>query len=385
MDLLIEASVPGVPGLPIAASPGETAPQDSAFGELLQTLLGAGAAPQAEAPPSESIEALPVSVAIEEEAPSEDGAPQDGLVDALAAALALLSLGLVQLATPAVAGPDAPPATEEAATGAVASPTSPAAAQAAPVEASTVDVAAPAGETPSAEPGDPDAVVAESPGVAPPAPAETPPPLLQSVVRLVGNAEPASGDGADVKPAARDTSQPASVSQALGPQVQPQLAASSAAIADTPVAPAPLAPLPPVAQVAHAVIERVAEGGGDVRLRLDPPDLGEILIHVTVDGGDVRVDVHADNADAARLLRDATPNLSTLLGERGLGLADVSVGHGGRENNQQGFGQGSFNQSGNRDGGAFAALIGIDASAESRQFNRVRATYNPDGAFLYRI
>jgi flagellar hook-length control protein FliK len=140
-----------------------------------------------------------------------------------------------------------------------------------------------------------------------------------------------------------------------------------------------------VAQVAGAVIDRVVEGGGEARLRLDPPDLGEVLIHVRVEGGHVHVDVHADSPEAVQLLKDSTPNLSSLLGERGLGLADVSVDHRGRDGHQQPGAQDASGNRGRRDDGSFAALLGIDAGADTRQHNRIRAAYNPDGVFVYRV
>jgi flagellar hook-length control protein FliK len=143
--------------------------------------------------------------------------------------------------------------------------------------------------------------------------------------------------------------------------------------------------LAPTEQAARAVIERVAEGGGEVRLRLDPPELGEILIHVTVDGDHVRVHVQADNPDAARLLRDSTPGLSSLLDDRGLGLVDVFVGH---EDPRRGSGQAAGSDA-HRDArpepGRFAGILGIEPAGPTTPYTQLRAVYNPDGAFDFRV
>lgn len=382
MTLLIEASAAGIPGLPVATSPGEAAASGPPFGDLLSALLAPISGQLAEEPPPD----IAANVSGEgEDAAAADQSPADAAGEALSAALALLSLGLAP-APPTIAMA-APQPTAEGDTGAhlpaisALNPAADATAEvpAAPDQSTAETMVTGVSPTDSAGTEPPDG---QSPGGEPPGPTEAQPSIVQqSVVRIVGNAESTEPGDTDVAAVGRVSDQPPAGMTLATPSAT--LGTQPLATVDAPAAPAAPQPLPPTAQVAQAVIERVVEGGGEVRLRLDPPDLGEIVIRVTVDGGHVRVDVQADNAEAARLLREATPNLSTLLGDRGLGLADVSVGHGDRE--QQGFGEESFNHRGNRDDGSFAALMGIDSSAESRQYNRFRATYNPDGAFLYRV
>lgn len=143
--------------------------------------------------------------------------------------------------------------------------------------------------------------------------------------------------------------------------------------------------LPPaVEQVVRTVIEKVEAGGGDAKLHLHPAELGEITIHVHADGDHVQVHIHADRPEAAQLIREHTVDLSSMLGQQGLNLADVNVslGQPGSGNANPGEHQPAPNRPGNSD---FAALMGIGDSAATDRFNRVRAAYNPNGAFDYRI
>lgn len=143
--------------------------------------------------------------------------------------------------------------------------------------------------------------------------------------------------------------------------------------------------LPPaVDQVARTVIEKVEAGGGEAKLHLHPADLGEITIHVHADGDHVQVHVHAERPEAAQLIREHTVDLSSMLGQQGLNLADVNVslGQPGSGNANPGEQQPAPNRPGNGD---FAALMGIGDSTATDRFNRVRAAYNPNGAFDYRV
>jgi hypothetical protein len=86
------------------------------------------------------------------------------------------------------------------------------------------------------------------------------------------------------------------------------------------------------------------------------------------------------------LLRDHTQDLSNLLGSRGLNLSDVYVGVGGQnQGNQRDGGQPSSQASNKPENSEFASLMGIDSTPAAGNFNRLRATYNPDGALSYRV
>jgi flagellar hook-length control protein FliK len=139
-----------------------------------------------------------------------------------------------------------------------------------------------------------------------------------------------------------------------------------------------------VEQVASTVFESVEVGATDARLRLDPAEMGEVVIHIQSDGdGGIRVEIRAERPEAAQLLRDHTQDLSQLLGDRGLNLSDVNVGLGRGNNEQGGFAQErSNNQPAN---GEFASILGLDEPASAARHNRLRSAYNPDGAHNYRV
>lgn len=218
---------------------------------------------------------------------------------------------------------------------------------------------------------------AEFSGVSSEAEAET----EQSVVRPVGNAQASNGDSEgnpeqsrpqfanNVVAAAHNASQTggaavAEVASAAGAEPAPQVMAPE--------------------QVVEAVIERAEDGGGEVSIRLDPPELGEVLIRVTTDGDSVRVHIQAERPEAAQLLRNAASALESLLSERGLDLSDVFVGADDRGSEQQ-FGDQPRGRNEDESETSFSALLSAPPGAEVRQHNRIRSAYNPDGALLYRV
>ena len=222
-------------------------------------------------------------------------------------------------------------------------------------------------------------------------------PAPGGVVRSVGNAsESAPGRGGDHPGRKPDDARPlprasangiahAAPNSAVGELRQPPGADAPAVQPQDAPAPADaLIDLPPqVGQVATAVIERVEAGGGEARIHLEPLELGEVVIHVRTDGDEVRIDVRAERPDAARLLRDHTQDLSSLLGSRGLNLSDVNVGVGG---GNAGSPFESRRHQPRPVAGDFAAVLGLDDVPSSAGLhNRLRAAYNPDGALLYRV
>jgi len=150
--------------------------------------------------------------------------------------------------------------------------------------------------------------------------------------------------------------------------------------------PRPAQPLAPTEQVARAVIERVNEGGGEAVIRLDPAELGHVRIHVSTTSEGVRVEVHAERPEAVALLRSSTPDLSSLLNGQGLDLSSVYVGLGGRETGGNGSDGAPWAERGQRPAdGEFANILGIGDTGSVERHNRLRSTYNPDGALLYRV
>jgi flagellar hook-length control protein FliK len=202
----------------------------------------------------------------------------------------------------------------------------------------------------------------------------------QSVVRPVGNADASSGNNEGNPEKGRPQFANNVVAAAHNaPQTGGAAVAEAAQQAGANPEPQIMAP----EQVVEAVIERAEAGGGEVNIRLDPPDLGEVTIRVITDGDSVRVHIQAERPEAAQLLRNAAGALESLLSERGLDLSDVFVGA-----EQRGSQQSFENQSQSREDQSstpFSAFFDAPPGAEVRQHNRIRSAYNPDGALLYRV
>jgi flagellar hook-length control protein FliK len=218
------------------------------------------------------------------------------------------------------------------------------------------------------------------------------------VVRSVGNASESNSRGNRGDDSGRKPEDTRPLPRASGNGIAH--AAANSAVGELRVAAAPEAPAPEAAtaparpeppaeipqqvdQVASAVIERVEAGGGEARIHLEPLELGEVTIHVRIDGDEVRIEIRAERPDVARLLRDHSQDLSSLLGSRGLNLSDVNVGVGGGNAN------GPFENQREQPrpvAGDFAAVLPLDDDRSSaNRHNRLRAAYNPDGALLYRV
>jgi flagellar hook-length control protein FliK len=219
--------------------------------------------------------------------------------------------------------------------------------------------------------------------------------VQQGVVRFVGNAQKGKHEGQQDGPGLPDHER--GVPRASAQGIAHASDNSAVAQLRTPAPDTPpvdqIAPPPPpaeqpqpVEQVAQAVIEKLEDGGGEAHIRLDPPDLGEVTIHVKISGGHVRVDVHAERTETMQLLRDQALDLTSLLHGRGLDLTDVYVGLGGRQAPDAGDDEGSGGRQGQGRGDEFAALLGVDEEPPaSDRYNRLRAVYNPDGSHVYRI
>jgi hypothetical protein len=273
----------------------------------------------------------------------------------------------------------------------------PAPVAASPVETAGLETASPPAESAPDMPGRPEDAASPAQPIDPGPAAGDAAPAPGGVVRPVGNASESDPGQGDSHPGRKtDGSRPLPRASATGIahaapnsaagqlREQPAADAPAALPADAPPPPSATAELPPqVDQVASAVIDRVDAGGGEARIHLEPLELGEVVIHVRTDGDEVRIDVRAERPDAARLLRDHTQDLSSLLGSRGLNLSDVNVGVGG--GNADGLFESRHEQP-RPAAGEFAAILGLDdAPSPAGLHNRLRAAYNPDGALLYRV
>ncbi|MDE1972966.1 MAG: flagellar hook-length control protein FliK, partial [Hyphomicrobiales bacterium] len=93
------------------------------------------------------------------------------------------------------------------------------------------------------------------------------------------------------------------------------------ATATTPANPAPAAV--PIAGLAIAIAARAQAGSNQFNIRLDPPELGRIDVHLDVDrDGQVTTHMTADRADTLQLLQSQQPQLERALEQAGLKTAD---------------------------------------------------------------
>lgn len=115
-------------------------------------------------------------------------------------------------------------------------------------------------------------------------------------------------------------------------------AAAMPAFALPPPAPATaVAPLPaplPVAldrpgwaePFAEQIHWRVSEGLSEARIEVSPRDLGAVQVQLSLDDGQLRVHLTAEQAATRELLQTELPRLKQLLQQGGLQLADAQVG-----------------------------------------------------------
>ncbi|MGB0893676.1 MAG: flagellar hook-length control protein FliK [Parashewanella sp.] len=85
------------------------------------------------------------------------------------------------------------------------------------------------------------------------------------------------------------------------------------------------------------VMAMVSKGIGHAEIRLDPPELGHMLVKIQVQQDQTQVQFHVSQPQARDLLEQAAPRLRELLAEQGLDLADSQISYqNGKDNNQQG-------------------------------------------------
>ncbi|MEO6042704.1 MAG: flagellar hook-length control protein FliK [Tepidiformaceae bacterium] len=232
----------------------------------------------------------------------------------------------------------------------------------------------------------------EAVAAAPEAPPNSTEPHI-SVVRSAGNAEQKGQTDGHANPGAsgeEKNPQPNASAQGIAHAAPNsavgQLRVSETAVPDAPQVATTETPLPEaVAHVGEAIVQKVELGGGEARLTLRPEALGEVVLHIRTDGDRVRVEIHAERAEAANLLRDHTQDLAQLLGQRGLNLTNVYVGLGGHGSNNQQDGLPAWARPREQADGSFASLMGIEEPSAADRSNRLRSVYNPDGAMSYRV
>lgn len=77
--------------------------------------------------------------------------------------------------------------------------------------------------------------------------------------------------------------------------------------------------------VNQQMVRRAADGGGTLRLRLDPPELGRVKLEVTVEQQHVRAQAVVESGQVRQVLMDHLPDLKQQLAQQGMQLDQFDV------------------------------------------------------------
>ncbi len=133
-------------------------------------------------------------------------------------------------------------------------------------------------------------------------------------------------------------------------------AGSSAATTSS--ATAPSEPVP-ISGLAVAIAAKAQAGTNQFDIRLDPPELGGIDVHLEVDGdGQVTTHMTAERADTLQLLQNQQPQLEQALNQAGLKTGDNGLQFSLRDQSMSGQNQ-SFTGQNNGSGSQTAAHLVI--------------------------
>ncbi|MGL5048573.1 MAG: flagellar hook-length control protein FliK [Shewanella sp.] len=86
------------------------------------------------------------------------------------------------------------------------------------------------------------------------------------------------------------------------------------------------------------LITMVSQGIQHAEIRLDPPELGHMLVKIQVHGDQTQVQFHVTQAQTRDLVEQAIPRLRELLQEQGMQLADSHVSQGNQGDRREGWG-----------------------------------------------
>jgi hypothetical protein len=118
--------------------------------------------------------------------------------------------------------------------------------------------------------------------------------------------------------------------------------------------------------------QSVGTSGGSIRLRLSPPDLGDMQINISVQKGTLTADVQTDTAQARNLLLDNLPELRDRLAQHNIKIETFNVslsgnssgGTSGQASQYQNPAFGNAPNTGNRNViGSGASISAVDAPA----------------------
>ncbi|MCG9737569.1 flagellar hook-length control protein FliK [Shewanella insulae] len=84
------------------------------------------------------------------------------------------------------------------------------------------------------------------------------------------------------------------------------------------------------------LVAMVSQGIQQAEIRLDPPELGHMMVRVQVQGEQTQVQFHVTQTQTRDLVEQAIPRLRELLAEQGMQLTDSNVSQGGKEQGESG-------------------------------------------------
>lgn len=122
------------------------------------------------------------------------------------------------------------------------------------------------------------------------------------------------------------------------------------------------------------LITMVSQGIQHAEIRLDPPELGHMLVKIQVHGDQTQVQFHVTQTQTRDLVEQAMPRLRELLQEQGMQLADSHVSQGGQGERREG----SFG-----DGGGSSATDVDEISAEELHLGLNQASSVNSGIDYY--
>jgi hypothetical protein len=106
-------------------------------------------------------------------------------------------------------------------------------------------------------------------------------------------------------------------------------AAPTAPLPNTPAQPGPLAS-PLVTQVTGGVRWMLKGGSQEAQLQLHPDSLGQVTIHLRVEGGEVHARLWVTEASSVQAVQEGRPHLEASLKEQGLQLGSFDLQQGQR-------------------------------------------------------
>jgi flagellar hook-length control protein FliK len=116
-------------------------------------------------------------------------------------------------------------------------------------------------------------------------------------------------------------------------------------------------------------------GGGEMRIKMNPGNLGELMIRVSTDGKDVGLKVQANDPAAKKVIEESLSSLRDSLASQNLALGRVDVTLAPASTNSD-FGQNSQQQSSNGQ----HAFAGFDGQQSPNQQRAMDSFLGQDGS-----